>query len=115
MTVIIATAAIALSACGSDTTHTATPASSTGDTEASVMQQLSKCYREHGAPGYPDQVQNSDGTWGVPGQPADPPASAHQACASVEAKLPQVSGDSRCPPPTWRRCGSSPPACGSTG
>jgi hypothetical protein len=95
ITVIIAAAAIALSACGNDTKDTATPtpASSAGDTEASVMQQLSKCYREHGAPSYPDPVQNSDGTWGVPGQPADPPASAHQACASIEAKLPQVSDE----------------------
>lgn len=88
---MVAAAALVLSACGGKTHHNSTPSSPAGNTEASVMTQLSKCYREHGAPNYPDPVQNSDGSWGVPGQPTDPPASTHQACASIEAKLPQIS------------------------
>jgi hypothetical protein len=59
--------------------------------EADVMRKLSNCYRQHGAPDFPDPVQQPNGGWAVPDNTKEPSKATLDACQSIAAKLPQSS------------------------
>jgi uncharacterized protein YceK len=56
--------------------------------QVTLMRELSKCYREHGVPNYPDPVQGPDGTWALVGNVAEPPKTALDACSSIAGRIP---------------------------
>jgi hypothetical protein len=80
---------VVLAGCGGGGGNKETPPKS----EAEIMHQLSACYRQHGAPNYPDPVQQPNGGWAVSGDASEPPKAALDACASIEAQLPQQAND----------------------
>jgi hypothetical protein len=96
MVVFVTVAASSLAGCGGGGDGPVSSAASQGGDHAALdqeqvalMRELSKCYRDHGVPSYPDPVQGPDGTWALVGDVPEPPRAALDACASIAGRIPQ--------------------------
>ena len=73
-----------LTGCGGSDDKNVSPAgraSRTADIHT-LWQRYVQCLRKHGAPDYPDPIQDTDGRWRPPPHTAQPPQAAIDACRS---------------------------------
>jgi hypothetical protein len=82
------TLALLLTGCGGH--KTAAKPSSSASSARNALVQLAQCARAHGAPNFPDPVQQPDGSWDFP--PVAGNGKLPNACSSLKAQLPRDSG-----------------------
>jgi hypothetical protein len=90
-----AAAMLLLAGCGGGSNKTASPSTPSGSAPAAahepIQLQVSKCFRDHGQPNFPDPTQNPNGDWGIP-NPGGGEPKAPAACESLVKQMKQQGG-----------------------